>query len=66
MFTATEDMISRVVRTVKYNTGKGESGTISATQIRVHFGANSAYPVKTVNQAIVTALNDDYQRVIEI
>ena len=56
MPTVTDEVIDRVVRTVEYNTGDGGPNAIDVAQIRVHLCANSQYPIKEVNQAIVAAL----------
>lgn len=49
---ATDKMVSRVVRTVEYNTGNSESEATSAIRICIHLCANSFSPVEVVNQAI--------------
>jgi hypothetical protein len=51
-----EQMIERVVRTVEANTKGSGPDAIDAAHIRVILCANSGYPVKQVNQAIATAL----------
>ncbi|MFC7009674.1 hypothetical protein [Halalkalicoccus salilacus] len=54
-----EEMIERVVRTVEANTSGSGPDAIDAAHIRVILCANSAYPVKQVNQAIASALEQD-------